>query len=504
MRFIDRLLGRVTMYRLLEYYLFGLVGVAMVLAAVGILPFSPIALACSTGFLLLLCIVTNKVFALVFEAPANPPSSWITALILALIITPPPSVQGYVFLSAAGGLAIASKYILAINKKHIFNPAAVALVLTALGAGDSASWWIGTTWMVPFVVVGGLLLVRKIERGRMAAVFIGAALLATAGLSLASGGNLPATLQTTLLHSPLFFMAFVMLTEPLTSPTSTAWQMGYAALAGVLLPPHIHVAGLYSTPELDLVVANLFAYLVSPKVKLFLRLSETVAWGPNIRDFIYALDKPLQFKPGQYMEFTLPHADADARGVRRYFTIASSPTENNLRIGVKFYQPGSSFKHAMLAMTSQTPFAAGQLGGDFVLPSDPTRKLAFIAGGIGITPFRSMIKHLLDTGSQQPVTLVYAERAVSNLAYTDVFAAAQQWPTMRIVYAITGANQPVPEGMRASKITASLIKHEIPDFSERLFYVSGSPAMIAQTRHILKTLGIHDRCIKVDLFSGYA
>ena len=119
-----------------------------------------------------------------------------------------------------------------------------------------------------------------------------------------------------------------------------------------------------------------------------LRLKEKVQLAPDIYDFIFVPTRKFAFAPGQYMEWTLGHDEPDSRGNRRYFTLASSPTENTLRLGVKFYQQSSSFKSALLAMDQQSEIVAAQVAGDFVLPDDPRQKCVFIAGGIGITPFR--------------------------------------------------------------------------------------------------------------------
>src|SRR5665647_2680885 len=126
----DRLIDGVTMYKLLLYYLGGLLLVAVGLSIFGDLHYKPLYIALSTLILLATCWITNEVFSYLFNAPTNSESSIITALILALIITPNPTGFGILFLVAAAGLAIASKYILAIHKKHIFNPAAVAVALT--------------------------------------------------------------------------------------------------------------------------------------------------------------------------------------------------------------------------------------------------------------------------------------------------------------------------------------------------------------------------------------
>jgi ferredoxin-NADP reductase len=295
-----------------------------------------------------------------------------------------------------------------------------------------------------------------------------------------------------------------MLTEPLTSPTTEKGQRWYAALVGALFPPQVSLLGVYSTPELALVAGNVFSYIISPKTKLLLKIHDTFAWGPTTIDFLFKPARQFAYQPGQYMEFTLPHKESDNRGSRRYFTLASSPTEDTLRIGVRFYDNGSSFKKTLRNIDDTNSIAASQLGGDFTLPKDPTQKLAFIAGGIGITPFRSMLKYLIDTHDSRFATLFYSERNAHELAYSDVLLAAQQQPNMRVVYTLTDKDTLVPQGMNTGYITADMIKRELPDFQERLFYISGPQSMVTNMRSTLKGIGVHDRNIKVDFFSGYA
>ncbi|HUC87224.1 MAG TPA: RnfABCDGE type electron transport complex subunit D [Candidatus Saccharimonadales bacterium] len=504
MRLIDSLLDRITMYRLLVYYLLVLVAAAVILSGFGLLTYSPGTIIASTAYLVGLCWVVNTVFARVYRAPNNVESYLITALILALILTPVASMRNLVFLTAAGGLAMSSKYILAIRKQHVFNPAAVAVVLTALGAGQSASWWVGSLPLLSVVVVGGLLLVRKIQRLELVLTFLGTALVATLGYNLLGGQAITAGLQQTLLHSSLFFLAFVMLTEPLTSPRTAAKQRWYGVLAGLLFPPQVHLGTLYSTPELVLVVSNIFSHVIDPPVKLLPRLVQRVRLAPDVMDFVFTADRKFSFQAGQYMEWTLPHPHADTRGNRRFFTLASSPTEENIRLGLKFYENGSSFKQAMRAMDRTTPIAAAQLGGDFVLPKDRRQKLVFIAGGIGITPYRSMMKYLLDTGDTRAVTLLYSERNAAEVVYREVFDVAAQRPNTRVVYCLTDSNTVVPAWARAGFITSEMITAEIPDYRERLFYISGPHSMVTAMTEILRELGIDDSHIKIDFFPGYA
>src|SRR5579884_2585482 len=173
---VDDLLDRITMYRLVLYVLIAYLAVAEVLSFFHLLPFSPLALLVSTAFLVLMCWATNTILARIFAVPTNVESAYITALILALIIDPISSA-GLAFLGWAAILAMSSKYILSLRNKHIFNPAAIAVVITSFALGDSASWWVGTASMLPVVLIGGALLVRKLRAGEMVLFFIGASLL---------------------------------------------------------------------------------------------------------------------------------------------------------------------------------------------------------------------------------------------------------------------------------------------------------------------------------------
>lgn len=504
MKYIDAILDRITMYRLLMYYLLAIIGAAMVFGAVGSLAYSPIAIALSTGFLVAVCWAVNAVFARVYNAPSNPESSILTGLILALIITPMASVHGLIFFAAAGGLAIASKYILAVNNKHIFNPAAIAVVLTAFGPQQSASWWVGSTILLPFVVIGGVLVVRKIRRVRMVGLFFVIAIATTSLLALVAQKDIATTLQATLLHSSLFFLGFAMLTEPLTSPSRWASQRWYALLVGIFFAPQLHLGGIYATPELALVIGNMASFLMTPRVKTLLSLRERYMWGQVTEDFIFVPERKFTYQPGQYIELTLPHEKPDNRGSRRYFTLASSPTEDTLRIGIRFYDKGSSFKKTLRQASESTAISAGQLGGGFTLPDDSQQKLAFIAGGIGVTPFRSMVKYLDDTNDSRQVTLLYGERSVQDIAYSDVFEAARQHIGTKTIYVINNETAVNSSKVRVGTITPELIQTELPDYQERLFYVSGPPTMVRAIKRTLLDIGVAHKNIKVDFFAGYA
>jgi ferredoxin-NADP reductase/Na+-translocating ferredoxin:NAD+ oxidoreductase RnfD subunit len=501
--FIDNLLNSITMYRLVLYYLVVLVLAACVYGFFGLLPYDPTATAFSTLLILLVCYASNWVFAKTFKAATNIESFIITALILALIISPVKASDhiGVGFLVFASVWAMASKYIFAIGKKHLFNPAAFAVALTALTINQPATWWVGgNLYLLPIVVVGGLLVVRKIQRFDLVLSFAAAAIIATVATS---SSNFLTPLTQTFLHSSFFFLAFVMLTEPLTTPPNRWLRIVYGAFVGVLFAPNVHIGTFYMTPELALLAGNVFSYIVSPKGRYMLTLVGIEQASTDVYDFVFAPDRRFKFKPGQYLEWTLSHRYPDNRGNRRYFTIASAPADPNVRLGVKFYNPSSTFKRALAGMKVGNTISVSHLAGGFVLPRNKDKKLVFIAGGIGITPFRSMIEHLLYTKEKRNIVLFYANKTEADVAYKPLLDKAQAELGIKTIYALSGQKDP-PAGMLSGSIDEKLIAKEVPNFREYTFYISGPHSMVDSFKKTLVDIGVSRFKIKSDFFPGFA
>src|SRR5690349_8647096 len=147
LNFIDTFLDKITMYRLVLYELLILLGIAMLFGFFGMIPYSPVAIGISALLFTVIAYITNKVFAYGFDVPANVESVYITALMLALITKPIHSIHDLPFLGWLAVWSMASKYIFAIKKKHIFNPVAIAAVICYFFLGQSVNWWVGTSWM---------------------------------------------------------------------------------------------------------------------------------------------------------------------------------------------------------------------------------------------------------------------------------------------------------------------------------------------------------------------
>ncbi len=505
LRFIDNQLNKITMYRLALYVLIFLLCTALLLSFTGSLPYSPWALLVSVGFLLLVSLLTNALFSRTFGVPANVESAYISALILALIITPVHSVGDLGFMFWAAALAMASKYMLAPGGKHIFNPAAFAVAITYLTVSQTASWWVGSGPMLPFVLPAGLLLTRKLGRFDLVLSFLAAAFSITILVDIFTGANIISTLQKVVLYSPLLFFAFIILTEPLTTPPTQRLRIIYGAIVGLLFAPQLHIGSVFLTPELAILIGNAYSFIVSPKRRMLLRLRERNRLSPDTYEFVFPAPPKFSFRPGQYMEWTLGHRHPDDRGNRRYFTIASSPTEHNVRLAVKYYKDSSTFKRAMMASARDMSILASQLAGDFTLPDDPNQKCIFIAGGIGVTPFRSMINYLLDQHQRRPITLFYAARSPDEFVYRDVFDRAQAELGIRTVYTITdNRNLPTNWSGKVGRVTPEMIKSVVPDYRQCIFYISGSRGMVDSFKDSIHRLGAEGLQIRTDYFAGLA
>lgn len=503
MRPIDAVIDQITMYRLLLYILVVYVFVGAILAYAGKLAFSPGALLISAAFLALMCWTANTVLAAIFNLPTNVESAFLTALILALIFDPARSVNDLMVLGWAAVLAMSSKYILSLHNRHIFNPAAIAAVIIGFALNDPASWWIGTAGMLPAAVIGGLLIVRKVRQETMVGFFLAVALIGESLFGMLHGVPVSVELRRFVVESPLVFFSSIMLTAPVTTPPTQKHRAIYGLITGFLFIPQVNLFSVYSTPELALVIGNFYSYLVSPKRKFMLSLQRKIRLSRDTFDFAFGTPSSLQFEAGQYMEWTLAHPRADSRGNRRFFTLASSPTEPSVHLGVKFYEKGSSFKKALSTLNENTAILAGHVAGEFTLPMDPDKKLVFVAGGIGITPFRSMLKYLIDTKQQRDVVVFYANRTVEDIVYQNVLDEANRQLGVPMIYTLTDETS-VPRNWtgHVGRIDETLIAQVVPDFRERLFYLSGPPQMVRGQERMLKRMGVRRRQIKKDFFPG--
>ena len=513
MNFIDKFLNKITMYRVVLYSLTILTVIAIILNISNVLLPDTSSLHFISGLLILLasCFLSNLLFSKIFKAPTNLESSYITAYLLFFILAPVTSYSGLWMFVVVGVLAMASKYILAINRKHIFNPVAIALVIVGVFGSGIAIWWVATPSMLVPTLVLGLFVLRKVRKFTLFFSFLVPAIVTIFIFGIINGQPLTSMIMPILVSWPIIFFATFMLTEPQTTPPQGTMQIYYGVLVGILFGAQFHFGTVYSTPELALVFGNIFSYTVSPKLKLFLRLEEKKLVADNTYEFSFSrIDgKPigLKFSPGQYLEWTMEDSKPDTRGNRRFFTIASSPTEETIKLGIRTTTVNpSSFKKLLVAMEKGGRLVATGLAGEFTLPRDPKHKLVFIAGGIGVTPFRSMAQYLLDTRESRDIVHLYSNKVSSDVAYKNIFDSAKE-VGIKTVYALTDLQSVPADFVGAGEVgfinTDMILKH-VPDFLERTFYISGPHGMVIVFERMLEDMGVLKSNIRSDFFPGFA
>lgn len=504
LRPLDNLLNKVTMYRLMLYYLVVLFSLAIIFS-LKFLPYNPVDLLESGFYVVFLSFVINWLIAKSFKLRPNFESQFITGLILALIVGPLPLFKNLLFLTVVAALAMVSKYIITYKKQHIFNPAAFAVTITAAAMGQGASWWIGSPLMLPFIAVMGLVMSRKLRRFHLVLSFVISYAVSLSVFSFNSVGasGILNLLQSAFLSPPLLFFTFVMLTEPITSPADRRMRIYFGLFTGFIYAIFSTYFTVSYTLELALISSNLVFRIVSFSEKYDLILQQKKEIAHTIWEFIFEPTRKFSFIPGQYLEWTVPHSHTDSRGNRRYFTIASSPTEKNLRLTVKIpVDKPSSYKNALKNLKTGDSIFATNLEGEFVLNKDTDQKYVFIAGGIGVTPFISFVKNALDKNQKIPGVLFYIAHDVSEFVYKDLFATAEKKIGLKVIY-VLGENPPKGWNGEVGRLSEEMIKKHLSDFESPIYYISGPQPMVMAYEDLLQKIGNGNIKYKADFFPGY-
>jgi ferredoxin-NADP reductase len=499
-RWLDRVTGTVTMYRLVLLTLIAIAAFAVVLSLLGQLAFPATDLLATAVVAIGASSASNLLFALVFRVRPHPESSLITGLLLFLLFYPSTAVADLLGVGLAAAIANASKYLLALRGRHIFNPAAIgAFVVSVLGI-NAAVWWVATPALLPLTAVGAFLVLYRSRRLDVAAVFLVVAGAIVVYRLVDGGQDAGGALTTALTSFPLVFLAGFMLSEPLTLPPRRWQQLAVAAVVAVFFSVPFQVGPVFGSPELALLVGNVVAFAFGQRRGIRLRYLGKRQLTPRVWELSFEPAAPVAHAAGQYVELTVPHR-ADFRGSRRVFSISSPPSRGGpLTVALSVPEKPSSFKRAFLALEPGTTVHATGVGGDFTLPRDTAQRLLLVAGGIGITPFASQLAHDHARGVDRDVVVVYAVRDNAEIGYTELLESAG----VRVVLVSPTEPESLPPGWTwggSGRVTGDLLASTVPDLASRRAFVSGPPGLVADMRAALRERGV--RRVTADYFSGY-
>jgi ferredoxin-NADP reductase len=200
----------------------------------------------------------------------------------------------------------------------------------------------------------------------------------------------------------------------------------------------------------------------------------------------------VEFEPGQYfwVELLDPPYE-DEKGPRRHITVVTSPTEGVLGLATRIRD--TAFKRSLVEMPEGAAVDVEQPKGSFVLPEDTSKRYAFVAGGIGITPFRSMLRYIADKGLDYDITLVYSNRDVESTAFLDELKELESVvPRCRVLFTMT--DDPSWEGDNR------MLDGDLESFH---FMIAGPPPMAKSVEGSLLEAGLSEDQVQSDSFSGY-
>jgi ferredoxin-NADP reductase len=214
------------------------------------------------------------------------------------------------------------------------------------------------------------------------------------------------------------------------------------------------------------------------------------------------LGQEVDFAPGQYFFVTLPEVGyQDEKGLRRHITVVTSPNEKGV-LGFATRMRESAFKRSLGELSVGAEVEVEAPKGSFALPADASRPLVFVAGGIGITVFRSMLRYIEEERLPYRVTLIYSNRDRESTAFLEELRELErETPHFRLVFTMT--QDPAWEG-ETRRIEPGLFRDYLGEsLNDCIFLVAGPPGMVEGVQEALAEAGVEEENVIAESYSGY-
>jgi len=230
-----------------------------------------------------------------------------------------------------------------------------------------------------------------------------------------------------------------------------------------------------------------------------LRGREDVARGTTA--FRFARPEGFTFAAGQAVNLTLiAPPETDAKGDSRTFSLASAPSDDGLQVATRMRD--TAFKRVLGSLAVGAPVKLRGPMGQFTLPEDAARPVVMLAGGIGITPFMSMLRQEDRDGSKRPRVLVYSNRTPGDAPFlSELEALARRGSGFRLVQAMTDVV--AAAGTWGGMVDPDFLARHLPRAVAATHYLAGPPALVGGLRRALAAMGVAEEDIRTDEFYGY-
>jgi ferredoxin-NADP reductase len=233
-----------------------------------------------------------------------------------------------------------------------------------------------------------------------------------------------------------------------------------------------------------------------------LKEKETLAEGTM--GFYFAKPAGFQFKPGQYLDITLVDPpETDAEGNIRSLSIASAPEDERLLVATRMRD--TAFKRFLRKAPADTEVKMEGPMGSFTLHNNPAKPAVLLAGGIGITPFSSIIRHAAKAGLPHHLYLFYSNRRPEDAAFLNILTElAKTNSNFRFIPSMSEMEKSAMAWSGESGfIDKEMLVRHLPVLQGPIYYVAGPPAMVAAMRQMLTAAGVDEDDIRTEEFAGY-
>jgi len=220
----------------------------------------------------------------------------------------------------------------------------------------------------------------------------------------------------------------------------------------------------------------------------------------------FRFEKPSgwNFKAGQYLDMTLlDPPETDSEGNVRSFSIASAPQEETLMVATRMRD--TAFKRVLRTMPFGTAVRIEGPSGDLILQNDVTRTAVFLAGGIGITPFRSIVHWAAKEKSQNRIVLFYSNRRPEDAPFlAELQSLERDNPKYKLIGSMTEMEKSHrPWTGETGLIDQEMLGRHLKGAASPIYYIAGPPAMVKGLHEMLSKTGVNDDDIRAEEFAGY-
>jgi len=220
----------------------------------------------------------------------------------------------------------------------------------------------------------------------------------------------------------------------------------------------------------------------------------------DVKSFRFSVSEDIDFRPGQFLVLTIKIKGKEAS---KPFSISSSPTEKGY---IEFTKKITDSELSLaLDQLKEGDWARLKLPYGFFTFEGECEKIAFLSGGIGITPIGSICKFACDRKLPADIILIYGNNTENDMAFKEDFSQMQaDNDKLKVVYVIASPLDRAVWKGRTGFINGEMIKEDIPDYIERVFYICGPPKMVEALKSILSDeLKVDKEMIRWENFSGY-